>query len=172
MNNNAVDFLKNQGPPKIGWLLLAVGFGALALALWFEKQWMEERQAAARTHQSELATQRIQIAPLPLAEPTLAQRRWEQAQPELRRPWLATLRAVESAAVNPVFLLSMTIEPVTGVIKLDAEAPSFDYALAFVQVLDVGDALLPGALVSHEQVGDLAGRSSVRFTTTTRWAAP
>jgi hypothetical protein len=172
MNTRSIDFLKVPAPPRIGWVLLAAGAAALASALWVDKQWIAERQASARAEQAALAAQRVQQAPVPPTEPTLAQRRWQQAQPELRRPWLSTLRAVESAAVNPVFLLSMTIEPSKGLIKLDAEAPSFDHALAFVQVLDLGNALLPATLVSHEQVGDVGGRSAVKFSATTRWVAP
>ena len=172
MSGRAVDFLRAPQSPRIGWVLLAVGIAALAAAWWFVQRWASERVASERAEQQALDAQRALQAPAPPVEPTLAQRRWQQAQSELRRPWLPALRAIESATVNPVFLLSMTIEPSKGLIKLDAEAPSFDHALAYVQVLDEGGVLQPATLVSHEQAADLAGRSAVKFSVITHWITP
>jgi hypothetical protein len=173
MSGPAVDFLRAPQPPRIGWVLLALGVGALATTLWLDQRWASERAATDRTERQAQDARRAQQAPPPPVEPTLAQRRWQQAQGELRRPWLPALRAIESATVNPVFLLSMTIEPGTGLIKLDAEAPSFDHALAYVQVLDEGGVLQPATLVSHEQSVDAGGgRSAVKFSAVTHWTAP
>lgn len=173
MNARALDFLRPPSPPKVGWVLLAIGAAALAAALWCEQRWSFERAATERAEQERLAAQRASQTPVKPPEPTLAQRRWQQAQPELRRPWLPALRAIESATANPVFLLSLSIEPASGQIKIDAEAPSFDHALAYVQVLDVGGVLQPATILSHEQTADAAsGRSIVRFSASTRWVAP
>lgn len=173
MNARAPDFLRPPSPPRAGWVLLVIGAAALAAALWCEQRWSFERAATERAEQENLAVQRASQAPAKPPEPTLAQRRWQQAHPELRRPWLPALRAIESATVNPVFLLSLSIEPASGQIKIDAEAPSFGHALAYVQVLDVGGALQPATILSHEQAADAAsGRSIVRFSASTRWVAP
>jgi len=173
MSGRTIDFLRPSRPPRIGWVLLALGIACLAGALWCDQRWVNERAAAARAEQQSLAAQRALQAPPPPAEPTLTQRRWQQAQLELQRPWLPALRAIESATANPVFLLSMTIEPAKGLIKLDAEAPSFDHALAYVLVLDEGGALQPATLVSHEQATDTgSGRSTVKFSAVTRWSTP
>ena len=172
MSGAVIDFLRPSQPPRIGWVLLALGIAGLAVAFWFDRQWADERTAAALAEQQALAAERGRQAPPPPVEPTLAQRRWQQAQLELQRPWLPALRAVESATVSPVFLLSMTIEPAKGLIKLDAEAPSFDHALAYVQMLDEGGVLQPATLVSHEQAaspGD--GRGSVKFSAVTHWSS-
>jgi hypothetical protein len=173
MNTRAVDFLHPQRPPRVGWVLLAAGVAAFAAALWFEQRWAVDRSGTERTEQEAIAAQRASQAPMRPAEPSLAQQRWQQAQPELRRPWLPALRAIESATVNPVFLLTLSIEPASGQIKIDAEAPSFDHALAYVQVLDVGGALQSATMVSHDQVADAgSGRSVVKFSAVTRWVAP
>jgi len=173
MNGRTVDFLRPPQPPRVGWALLALGFVALTIALWCEQRWAAERATAEHAEQQARTEQQARQAPPPPLEPTLAQRRWLQAQSELQRPWLPALRAIESATVNPVFLLSMTIEPSKGLIKLDAEAPSFDHALAYVQVLDIGGVLEPAVLVSHEQVPNLpAGAGAVKFSAVTHWVAP
>jgi len=173
MSGAMIDFLRPPRPPRVGWLLLALGIAGLATALGCEQRWASERAAAARAEQQALAAERVRRAPPPPAEPTLAQRRWQQAQLELQRPWLPTLRVIESTTVNPVFLLSTTIEPSKGLIKLDAEAPSFDHALAYVQLLDEAGVLQPAALVSHEQAANAGdGRSNVKFSAVTRWSTP
>lgn len=173
MSGRPIDFLRPAQPPRIGWLLLTLGLAALSGALWCEQHWASERAAAKDAEQQAQAAQRALHAPPPPVEPTLAQRRWQQAQGELQRPWLPALRAIESATANPVFLLSMSIDPAKGLIKLDAEAPSFDHALAYVQVLDIGGVLQPATLVSHEQGLDPAGgRGPVRFSAVTHWTTP
>lgn len=173
MTARTVDFLRPPQQPRVGWLLLALGIAAIATALWCDQHWLARRAAVERAEREALAVQTATQKPPKPVEPSLAQRRWEQAQVELRRPWLPTLRAVESATVNPVFLLSMTIDPAKGLIKLEGEAPSFDHALAYVQVLDEGGALRPAQLVSHEQSADGApGRPSVKFSAVTQWRAP
>ena len=172
MSTTAVDFLREPRPSVAGSVLLAIGVVALAGALWFDKQWSSERAAAMQAEEQVIAARTARLAPVRPAEPSLAQRRWEQARPELRRPWLPALKAVESATVNPVFLLSMNVEPATGLIKLEAEAPSFDHALAYVQVLDQSGVLRPAVMVSHEQATDPAsGRGFVKFTAATQWVS-
>ena len=171
MSRHTIDFLRRPQPPAIGWVLLVLGLLALATALGLEQRWTRERLTLQNAAQLARAQQQAREAPPPPVEPTLAQRRWQQAQGELRRPWLPALRAIESATVNPVFLLSMTLEPSKGLIKLEGEAPSFDHALAFVQVLDTGGVLQPAALVSHESITSAAGTASVRFSAMTHWVS-
>jgi hypothetical protein len=173
MTNGAIDFLRSPRQPRVGWVLLTLGSMAIVGALWCDQHWFAYRTAIEHAEREALAAQMVRQVPPKPAEPSLAQRRWEQAQVELRRPWLPTLRAIESATVNPVFLLSMTIDPAKGLIKLDGEAPSFDHALAYVQVLDEGGALRPAQLISHEQSPDGApGHPSVKFSAVTRWRMP
>ncbi|MEP7296801.1 MAG: hypothetical protein ABI702_11480 [Burkholderiales bacterium] len=168
-----MDFLRRPQPPRVGWVLLAIGALAMAFALWSDKRWADDHQTALQTEQDRVAAQRAAQTPPPPKEPTFAEQRWRQAQPELQRPWFAALRAVESATTNPVFLLAMSIEPASGLIKLDAEAPTFDHAMAYVQVLDEGNTLQPAMIVSHEQAMDPSGgRGAVKFSVVTHWNAP
>jgi len=172
MNTAPADFLTKPRPPRVGWLLLGLGLVALGCAILTDRHWDSERARAQQDEEESVAALRAAQAPRIAAAPTVAQIRWQQAQIELGRPWLPALRAVESATAAPVFLLGLSVEPVTGVIKLDGEAPSFDHALAFVQVLDLSGTLSPAQIVSHDLVTDTSGRSGVRFTAVTRWRAP
>lgn len=171
MSRQPVDFLRPAKQPAPGWVLLAIGIATLSAALWCEQHWVTQHRAETRADEEAQAAHLALQVPARPVEPTVAQRRWQQAQPELRRPWLPVLRAIESATVNPVFLLSMTIDPSRGIVKLDGEAPSFDHALAYVQLLDDGGALQPATLLSHDQSTDASGHGSVKFSVATRWVA-
>ena len=172
MSRRPVNFLRPRQAPLAGWILLAIGLSCLAAALSLEQHWASERIAAERAAQQDLAADRAKQSPPSPAEPKLAERRRQQARLELQRPWLFALRSIESATVNPVFLLSMTIEPSNGLIKLVAEAPSFDHALAYVQMLDEGGVLQPATMASHEQAAETGTEGSgVRFSAVTHWSS-
>jgi hypothetical protein len=163
-----VDFLRQRRQPTIGWVLLMAGLAVAGAALWWQQSWAERRDAALSLVSQRILAERSRVQALKPSQPTLAQQRWSAAQQELRRPWMATLRAVEAATVNPVYLMSLSIEPATGAVRLEAEAPSFDHALAYVQVLDEGGTLLPGVLVSHEQLKGVQP-TRIHFAVTTAW---
>lgn len=169
----AVDFLHPATAPRVGWWLLAAGVLAMGAAKWYDQHLLKERLLADRVEQSRAEAYRAaQKAEAPRALST-ADRRLQRAQAELRRPWIASLRAIESAAVDPVYLLSISFEPAVGGIQLEAVAPGFEQALAFTHVLAEGAALSSVTLASHEQTTEVAAVSSmVRFTVLTRWNAP
>lgn len=171
MNASSMDFLQRKRTPGFGWCLLALGVGALVLAAHLENQKATERAAAERELQVATAALEARRPALKPTALTPAQRRAEQARADLQRPWLATLRAIEAATREPVYLLALAIEPSTGMIKLDAEAGSFEQALFYVDVLSGSSVLLPATLVSHEAVATaLPGQGAIRFTVNTRWA--
>jgi hypothetical protein len=168
--STTIDFLRPPGTPTLGWVLLAAGALCCATAVWFGNKWSSERLVALRAEQAAAEARREQSRPKPRPAPTSDQLRLAHAQLELRRPWLPALRAVESATAAPIFLLSLTIDPATGLVKLEGEAPSLDHALAYGLVLDEGGALQPAVVNSHDVVTDPgSGRSVVRFAATTRW---
>lgn len=173
MNRSSMDFLRRPSPPMLGICLLAAGLVALGSAWWLNQRWAAEAAATQRAEQLVLATReasRPRPAPTTL---TPAQRRELQAHAELRRPWLAALRAIESATRDPVFLLALAIEPATGAIRVDAEASNFDQALAYVERISEADVLTGTALIAHESVPAPApGQGSIRFSVSTRWAMP
>jgi hypothetical protein len=170
MSVKAINFLRPTGAPRIGWWLLAAGVLSLGAAKWCDQRWTAGRQSAEQAQQQRADALRAAQRPVAPPPPSTSDRRLQQARTELQRPWMAALRAIESAAVDPVYLLALSFEPSTGVIKLEAEAPSFEHALAFTQVLADGNTLGTAALASHEQVADPStGRPAVRFTVLARW---
>ena len=173
MSLRPIDFLRAPAPPRIGWWLLAASVVAAGAAQWCHQHWTDERQRAEQALQAQADALRIALRPKTPVVPTATERRVQHAQLELHRPWMAALRSIESATVDPVYLLGLSVEPATGSIKLDAEAPSFEHALAFTQVLADGNTLPSAVLASHEQVADASSpRPLVRFTVLTRWNAP
>jgi len=172
MKLRRIDFLHRPSEPRIGWTLLAIGAAALAGALWLDQQWAAQRSEARRLQAAATGRQAKPVPVRPLGT-TPTETRAKQVQAELRRPWLPVLRAVESATTAPVYLLSLNIDAVTGMVKIEAEAPSFDHALAFVQVLDAGGALKPASLLSHgESALPAAEKPWVRFSVATQWNTP
>lgn len=172
MNLVSVDFLRSASLPRLGWAVLFIGVTTLVTSLWLQQRWTAERDETKRLRDQLMAERQVKPKPMPSAVTLTAERRWEQAQAELRRPWLPTLRAIEVATAPPVYLLSFVVDPASGLIKLEAEAPSFDHALAFVQVLDEGGALAPAILTSHGPAPPPSEPPIIRFGVSTRWSAP
>ena len=171
MNLTAVDFLRTRSQPGVGWGLLFTGIAMFAAVLAIDRQWAAERDGAERQKQETLAARQLRPTPLHPPELSIADRRLQQVRTEQRRPWLAALSAIEAATVHPVYLLSLNIEPSTGVVRLEAEAPSFEKALTYVEALGASGSLHPATLVSHApataQPSDLP---VVRFSAITQWS--
>jgi len=166
----AIDFLHPEVPPRLGWVLLGAGAVALVAALAVDRHYEAEQAEASRSAQALLEQERQRQQPIRVVAPTPAELRLRQAEADARSPWLATLRAVETLTGDPVYLRSLAIEPATGTVKLEAEAPSFAEALAYAKALDDDGALHPAFLSSHEQSVDPAtGKSTVRFNVAGRW---
>ena len=173
MSLQPVDFLKPTGAPRLGWWLLAAGVVTLGAAQWCDQRWTAERGLAEQAQQARAEALRATQRAAAPAVPSATERRLQYARTELQRPWMAALRAVESAAADPVYVLALSFDPRVGAVKIEAEAPSFEHALAFTQVLADGTALSAANLLSHEQVNDPAApQPVVRFTVLARWGAP
>ena len=165
----SIDFLHRPRAPAVGWLGLLAGALALSAALGYDGR-VATALDAARARQTRIDLEKAQRQAVRAPEPTPGERRAALAERESRAPWLATLRAIESLAQDPVYLRALAIEPATDVVKVEAEAPSFADALAFVELLDRDPLLRPAALGSHEQVDDPStGGSVVRFHVAARW---
>jgi hypothetical protein len=168
----ALDFHRAPGQPFIGWLLLLLGFAAVvgASALHRHRESIRaqediniETRAAAQRQEREAA---LRPRVIPLEETRL-----RHVQPELDRPWLPLLRSIESSTEAPVFLLGLSMDPSSGKLQIDAEAPSFDEAMDYVRRLADVDLLKSVQIVSHDNVLDPWGRPAVKFTVAARWSA-
>lgn len=172
MSAPTIDFLRPRRTSGLAWVLLAGGVAAVGVAMVLQRQWIAERatlQAAADARVESLERQRRAAAkPVPL---TADERRLQQVAPQLRQPWLPALRVIEGVTKAPVFLLALSVDPASGAIRLEGEAPSFEQALDYAKALGEGDALGPAELRSHELHTDPGGRTTVRFTVVTRWNA-
>lgn len=172
MSASTIDFLKPRARSWLGWCVLALGVGAIAAVLHFDRQWTRERveRETEFTARASTAEQRLREAsrPVPVSPD---QRRLQHIAPQLRQPWLPVLRVVEAATRPPVYLLALAIDPASGNVRVEGEAPDFDKALEYAKTLDEDGLLGPAELRSHEQVSDPSGHSTVRFTIVTRWSA-
>ena len=171
MSAASIDFLRRQKIGWGGWLLLAIGVSALLAAVWLNHRWTRQRdEYGARLKLREEAAQESKRAALQAIVPTPDQLRLQRIAPQLRQPWLPVLRLIENATEAPVFLLAVAIDPATGAMRLDAEAPSFEQALAYSQALDRVGVTGPAQVRSHELFNEPdTGNSLVRFSIVTRW---
>lgn len=173
MRPRSIDFLRPHATNRVGAALLTLGAAALLISIELSQRWAAQRTHAEEMARTAEARRLAALRPPPAPKPTVEQVRWQQTDPERRWPWLAALRAIESATAPPIYLLGLTVDPVTGFVKIEGEAPSFDHAQAYVQVLGDGQHLGQVVLASHEQTAEPgSGRPFVRFTATTRWIAP
>jgi hypothetical protein len=172
MSTPTIDFARPQRVPALGWCLLAAGAGALAIAAWWHHRWDTERAAQEASLLEQETAQRLALeAAHKSRTPTVDERRWQRLTPQLQQRWLPVLRTIEGATESPVFLLALSIDPASGRVQLDGEAPSFDEALAYVQRLS-GDGPLAGVHLASHEASTNTGRASVHFTVLARWTPP
>ncbi len=171
MNARTIDFLRPRRTPLLGWLLLVAGSLAVGIAVRQEQhfdaaQALRDDAEARFEHDETIARERSEAA----AKPTPESRRLDAAELEVRRPWLATLEAVEAATSAPVYVLDFTVQPSKGLVHLEGESPDFDQAVAYVERLRSEGALSHASLASHESVTDAAtARQLVRFSVNAIW---
>jgi hypothetical protein len=172
MSAPTIDFARASRAEWLGWVVLAVGVTALATALRLDQRWTTQRadQEASLQARLDAAERQRREASRPVP-PSPDQRRLQRIAPQLRQPWLPTLRVIEGATRSPVYLLGLSIDPASGGMRLEGEAPSFETALAYAKALGEDGALGRSELRSHELVNDPSGRASVRFTVVTQWSA-
>jgi hypothetical protein len=166
-----IDFRSAGRAPAIGWVMLALGVTVLSTALWFDRTWTVQRAEAeqARRATEDAARQARELASRPV-QLTAEELRLRATEPLLRQPWLPVLRVIESVTEPPVYLLGLTIEPSSGQIRIEAEAPSFADALEYAKTLRNEEVLAPAQLRSHEGFTDPnTGRQATRFTVTSQW---
>lgn len=175
MSLRAVDFAQARDRvPRLGFVLLVIGILSLLGVALCQQRWAAERHAAWQEAERRAEVLRAQRQAKPVVAVVSAdEKRLQRVVAERGRPWLAALRAVEAATRDPVFLLAMSADTSTHSLRLDAEASSFEQALAYVQALPDDAGLESADLLSHESVTDAAsGRQVVRFSVSVRWRVP
>ena len=175
MSLQVIDFAKPRGrAPTLGVALLALGVLAVVATAVCDRSWAADREQVLQASLRREEAMRAQRQAKPVVVvPSADEKRVERALAERNRPWLAALRAVEAATRDPVFLLAMNADAANHSFRLDAEAPSFEHALSYAQVLPDGVGLASALLLSHELVTDAAsGRQVVRFSVSARWSTP
>lgn len=166
-----IDFLASRTTSWTGWCLLALGVAAGGAALHFDRLWVRQRaqieaDVNARTAEAEQRS-REAARPVPISPD---QRRLQRIAPQLRQPWLPVLRIIEAATRPPVYLLALSVDPTSGTIRVEGEAPTFENVLEYAKELDHEGLLGPAELRSHEQLIDPTGHQAVRFTVVSRWS--
>ena len=165
-----LDFMHAPGHPVAARWLLALGALCLSGSMALAHHWRIQRDAAAQDEQAALERLNEALAPAVPPPPRALKRGEAQVRLQLNQPWMAALGAIEVTTHEPVYLLSMSIEPRTGTLRLEGEAPAFDQALGYVTALGSQPALASAALESHSQAP--GNPSAVRFSATAHWRTP
>jgi hypothetical protein len=128
---------------------------------------------AFEREQSRKAAQQLQtriVGKPALPTPPTAGRTLEVVGPALRQPWLPVLRAVESRTRPPVYLLTLSFDPGSGLVRLEGEAPTYEGAIRYVQSLQAPGLLESIQLRSHEEAVDaITNAPVIRFSAQSRW---
>jgi len=96
--------------------------------------------------------------------------RFRLAVKEIVIPWDSVFRAVEEAGTATIRLESMEPDGNTGVIRIVAQAPSYDDALTYVDRLSNRSIFQEVVLASH-QLSDSRPGSPTQFVVTGKWTA-
>lgn len=155
---------------RIAVALFIVAALLMAAALW---QARAGRQAIAALHAEAASLQRAgQSAVAARAQATIGPERTRAINDAIRRlnlPWEDILVALNKAATPHVALLALEPEVQNSVIKLQAEAKSFDAMLNYQRHLE---ELFPEAVLTRHEVLLKEPGAPVRFSLHTRWAPP
>jgi len=172
VSSTSIDFLHSRRANWLGWMMFVIGAITLALSAGLHRHWSTQRshRNAVILAQQQVAgnAQRAALRPVP---PSPEQRRFQHIAPQLRQPWLPTLRLIENVTEPPVFLLALSVDPAAGSLRIEGETSTFDQVLSYLQTLDEPGLLGPAELRSHEQTLDPSGHTVVRFSIVTKWRA-
>lgn len=185
MTRQRIDFARKPGPPRKGWVSLVLGTVALASTLALAQHWTEEARSVQQAlDQTERDAQNQLAAARAATKLTPAEtRRWAQWRMQQVWPWQEALLAVDAASSAPVYILGLTWQAGSdghpGQIKMEAEAPNWHEALAFIDrlrhTLAQPDPPLFGQaqLTSQQQAVDAGTNASVqRFVVTVPLRSP
>ena len=169
-----VDLLRPDAPPLLGWVVLALGGLALVTALGLRHHWQGlDSDTRKRALQEMRAQQEVQARTTKPSLPAPERIRQQQLGALVARPWLPTLRGIEAAMAPSTYLLRLSIDPATGLVRIEAEATGFDWMLNYLHVLERRPELRAVQLRSHEPMASPnPALQGLRFTVTAQWVLP
>jgi Fimbrial assembly protein (PilN) len=172
MKPSTIDFERGARSHLAGRIVLAVGLAAAAWVGWQHHARAEasaERTAAVAARAA--ARQRAAEAARKPAVPTLEERQQHGARALLNQPWLPVLRAIEGATLEPLYVLSLSLDGSTGRLQIEGIAPGFKEAVSYVDNLAADPLIEAPRLLSHEAVPTTTGGMDVRFHLSAGWNA-
>jgi hypothetical protein len=165
MRSLHIDFQARRRPSASGWLLLAAGLAAAAVAGHQEYGLAQQRATQAQR----LARVQVAGANLASSEPddprVIAAR---QLLDRSRLPWQTLFSALEAADSADVALLAVAPDVTRRQVKLQAEARDLAAMLAFQRQLQQNPALAQVVLANHTVMKDVPD-TPVRFQIQAQW---
>lgn len=171
-----LDFGKpQQRPYRTGLVLL--GCSAMLLAYTFaqsdrarEQVALLEGQIAARGGMKKLDRPKEALAGAPGSEMDLRIRKANRVIQQLSTPWADVFGGIEAAGDKDVALLGMESDPLTGKVRVSAEARNAGGMVRYLERLRADGRLSPAVLLAHQVMVEDPNRP-IRFTFSASWTS-
>jgi hypothetical protein len=156
----------------VGWMLFGLGILVLGAGVYAKSVLAQQERAQAELlARQATALEQARRQLLASRQPSPLDAVYSSLEPRLREPWLPVLRRIETVTKPPIHLLKLSIDGSKGEVRIEAEAPSLDAAIEYIDSMSDGTSLRDSVLVRHEQIMFGAGDSRTRFAATAQWSS-